>query len=197
MVACVFTKDNGIISGLLKNCVNTKHKPLVGQIGSVIWSARLDSQLGVFHWEAEHNMSAGLLLKPELLKIINSIFALIKVLLPERESYLDLYNKTIKILLNLAHSDEDSLSLYLDWELFLLSELGYSLDLSRCSGCGTVSCLHYLSPKTGRAVCSNCAKPYIDRLYKLPVTLQVSYKFLQDVCRVQGIDVPMARKMLQ
>ena len=53
-VAHIFTKNNGVLVGMLQGGVSAKkNKPLVGQCGNVSWVARLDSQLGVFHWEAE------------------------------------------------------------------------------------------------------------------------------------------------
>lgn len=53
-IAHIFTKDSGVLVGMLRGAVSAKkNKPLVGQIGNVSWNARLDSQLGVFHWETE------------------------------------------------------------------------------------------------------------------------------------------------
>ena len=196
MIARVFTKDNGVLVGMLRGAgVAKKNKALIGQYGSVAWNARLDSQLGVFHWEPEKNLAAQLMLNPDLLKIMNSVFALICVLIPERESYENLYRRTLNLLADLPNA-ELPYENYLQWELGLLADLGYALDLNKCSGCGVQDNLCYVSPKTGRAVCKNCGQPYADKLYKMPLSLDVLKRFVENVCRVQGVEIPFQRKML-
>ena len=195
-VAHIFTKNNGVLVGMLRGGVSAKkNKPLVGQCGNVSWVARLDSQLGVFHWEAEKNLSAPLILNPELLKIMNAVFSLVFTLLPERESYENLYNETFNLLTDLPNS-QNPRDRYLQWEIVLLRELGYALDLSKCSGCGRTDNLRYLSPRTGRAVCGECGEPYRGRLYDLPLNLDTTLRFISGICDIQGTDVPPARKML-
>jgi len=195
-IAHIFTIDNGVMIGLLRGAVVVrKNKPLVGQYGNVSWNARLDSQLGVFHFESEKNLSAPMMLNNDLLKIMNAMFSLIYALLPERESYEHLYNMTIDLLSNLP-SSKNPYDLYLNWEIDLLGHLGYALDLTRCSGCQKTDGLCYLSPKTGRAVCADCGAPYADKLYKLPVNLDVTKRFICNVCDMQGIEFPMGRKIL-
>ena len=85
---------------------------------------------------------------------------------------------------------------YLDWEISLLRDLGYALDLSRCSGCGRDTDLQFLSPRTGRAVCVSCAEPYVNKLYRLPVSMNVTLRFLESICQQQGGDLPAMRRML-
>ena len=135
------------------------------------------------------------MLNADLLKIMNCVFALIYTLIPERESYNDLYKKTFALLNDLNGTD-NPWDLYLDWEINLLHDLGYALDLTKCSGCQKTNDLCYLSPKTGRAVCRDCGEPYKEKLYKLPVDLNVTKKFICNVCETQGIKIPQIRKML-
>ncbi len=195
-VAHIFTHDNGVLVGMLRGAnVAKKNKFLVGQYGAVSWNARLDSQLGVFHFENEKNLSAPLMLNSDLLKIMNSAFSLIYTLIPEREENNHLYKWTLNLLKELPMSDAPY-DLYLRWEIELLKDLGYALDLTRCSGCQKTENLCYLSPKTGRAVCADCGAPYVEKLYKLPVNLNVTKRFICNVCELQGVDVPMNRKML-
>jgi len=194
-VAHIFTKDSGVLVGMLRGAVSAKkNKPLVGQIGNVSWNARLDSQLGVFHWEAEKNLAAPLMFNADLLKIMNSAFALIYTLIPERESYNELYEHTVLLLQQIIDSP-DPYNEYLKWEINLLGNLGYGLDLTKCSGCQKTEDLCYLSPKTGRAVCAKCGEPYRDKLYKLPVSLGVTGMFINHICNIQGVEVPTARKI--
>lgn len=196
MIAHIFTKDAGVLGGMLRGgVVAKKNKPLIGQYGVVSWNARLDSQLGVFHWEPEKNLSAPLMLNNDSLKLMNSAFALLNTLIPERESYEKLYTNTLGLLSDLAIS-QSPYDVYLKWETGLLGELGYALDLSKCSGCQTTNNLCYVSPKTGRAVCANCGEPYKDKLYKMPVSLAMTQRFIDSICKAQGVDIPVARKML-
>ena len=195
-VAHIFTRGNGMLVGLLRGAVVAKkNKPLVGQCGHVSWNARLDSQLGVFHFESEKNLSAPLMLNADLLKIMNAVFALIVALVPERESYEHLYQKTFDLLSKLPAAD-NPYDLYLNWEMDLLRDLGYALDLTKCSGCQKTENLCYVSPKTGRAVCADCGAPYADKLYKLPITLNVTKRFVDNICNLHGIEIPVSRKML-
>lgn len=190
-VAHIFTESHGVLSGMLRGAVVAKNKPMVGQVGAVIWNARLESQLGVFHFEAQKNLALVAMMDNSKLAYMNSMFALIETLLPERESYEKLYAVTIKTLMDL---NADS---YLQWELELLRDLGYALDLSKCSGCGATDNLIYLSPKTGRAVCANCGEPYRDKLFKLPINLNITLRFLESACRGLDVDVPKFRLFLQ
>src|SRR5690606_35303498 len=54
------------------------------------------------------------------------------------------------------------------WELALLDELGFGLDLTQCAATGVNDDLIYVSPKTGRAVSASAGEPYRDRLLTLP-----------------------------
>lgn len=194
-VAHIFTDDFGVLCGMLRGAqVAKKNKPLIGQLGSVSWNARLDSQLGTFYWEAEKNLVAKLMMTKDALAYMNSAFALLVALLPEREQYHNLYVTTLKLLDSLAA--ENPYAEYTFWEVDLLSELGYALNLESCSGCGTHEGLEYLSPRTGRAVCVKCAEPYKNRLYKLPVSLGVTRCFLERACMTQGTELPPARIFL-
>lgn len=192
-VAHIFTREHGVVAGMLRGAITAKtNKPLVGQIGNATWGARLDSALGVFHWESEKNLTAPIMMNFERIKFVNCVFDLIKTLLPERESYSALYDSTVNFLANLpnANSPADN---YLDWEIILLRELGFALDLTKCSGCGGTENLTHLSPKTGRAVCAECAAPYVNRLFQLPLTTDTTLQFLGKICAELGTQVPNAR----
>lgn len=191
-VAHIFTSGYGVLSGMLRGVGgNVKHKPMIGQMGTVGWNARLDSQLGVFHFESQKNLGLSAMMDSSKLTFMNSMFSLIETLLPEREAYPNLYNATIQ---TLADINPES---YLQWELVLLRELGYALDFSHCSGCGCVDDLIYLSPKTGRAVCRKCGTPYVGKLFNLPINLDVTLRFLESVCAQQDVSIPDYRIFLR
>lgn len=195
VIARVFARDYGVMVGVMRGAiVAKKNKPMVGQYGNMVWNARVDSQLGVFHWEIEKNIAALVMNNHRDLLQMNAAFELLATLLPEREQYTELFNDTCHFINGLVRQMPDA---YLNWEINLLRDLGYALDLSRCSGCGTNVNLNYLSPKTGRAVCDKCAAPYINKVYKLPLNLDITLRFLNNVYAQQGGAVPQARVMLK
>jgi DNA repair protein RecO (recombination protein O) len=195
-IARIFSYDYGIIMGIMRAAqLAKKNRPLIGQIGTMTWNARLDSQLGVFHWESEKNLSAPLILSAKKLMYMNAAFGLITTLLPEREQYQELYKSTIILMDNLANTENIDIA-YQEWEIEFLSALGYALDMTRCSGCGTTENLTHLSPRTGRAVCMVCAQPYIKKLYPLPLTTQITFSFIEKICQTQGVSTPYSRKIL-
>lgn len=193
-IARVFSRGYGVLVGVMRGAVVAKkNRPLLGQVGQMSWNARLDSQLGTFHWEADKNLAAPLMMSHARLAAMNAAFELLNTLLPEREAYDALYDKTLWLMGALG---DDVNGTYLEWETDLLRELGYALDLSHCSGCGKTNDLHFLSPRTGRAVCVDCAAPYVNRLYKLPLSIGITLRFIEGVCAQQGVAVPVMRQML-
>lgn len=194
-VAQFFTRDFGVMSGVMRAAqIAKKNRPLVGQCGVVSWNARLDSQLGAFHFEAARNLAAPLMMHADTLALMNAVFSLLGSLLPERERYADLYAHTVTLMDALA--GENPRDAYLTWEIELLRELGYALDLSHCSGCGRHDMLEFISPRTGRAVCAQCGAPYRARLYPLPLNLGITGRFLDAICTGQGIKLPPMRSMI-
>lgn len=193
-VAQIFTREHGVLTGLMRAAqIARKNRPLLGQVGSCTWVARLDSQLGAFHWEAAHNMAAPIMYSPDALAFMTSAFDLISALVPEREGFATLYNDTMNLMSELTAGNIDA---YLQWEISFLRELGYALDLTHCSGCGATENLNYLSPRTGRAVCESCAQPYLTRLYALPLNLTITGHFLDSVCASVGTDLPFSRRAI-
>jgi DNA repair protein RecO (recombination protein O) len=179
----VFTDEFGILCGIFKAGQIAKTKPLAGQYGKAAWNARLDSQLGAFHFENEKNLIAPFFNDSEKLKFAHSCFALLSLLLPERERYVKLYKETLRFL--------NEPEKYLEWELILLAELGYGLSLDKCGNCGAAQNLKYISPKTGRAICENCGREFEDKLFAMPVTLDITKYFLEQIS-----DLPTARKII-
>lgn len=196
VIAKFFSRDCGMLCGMIKaGAKNKKNPPLVGCAGHAVWTARLDSQLGALHWEIGKNLTIKFLSNPESLSFMNSAFALLDVLIPEREIYTQLYDDTFHLLCKLGgNSDKDE---YLKWETNLLAHLGYAVDLSHCSGCGGTNNLNFLSPRTARAVCDKCAQPYLDKLYRLPMTLNITMRFLENICAQQGTELPYFRKIIK
>jgi len=102
---------------------------------------------------------------------LNAVCALLRFALPEREAHGQLYRKSL-ILLDLLDQPEIWPLAYLNWEMALLEEMGFGLDLRRCAVMGEkANDLSYISPKTGRAVSRAGAGEWADRLLPLPPCL--------------------------
>ncbi|MFN5997449.1 MAG: DNA repair protein RecO [Paracoccaceae bacterium] len=132
------------------------------------WRARLDDHIGSFTVEPLRSR-AHLLADRLALAGLMSACALLRVALPEREPHPGLWTVTLALFDRLGGPDWTSV--YLRWELQLLEELGFGLDLSACAVTGSVEDLAYVSPKTGRAVTKAGAGDWADRLLPLPAGL--------------------------
>jgi DNA repair protein RecO (recombination protein O) len=136
----------------------------------VEWRARLEDHLGTFR--VEPVKSRTWVLGDRLaLAGLSAVCALLRFALPEREAHRGLYRKSL-ILLDLLDQPEIWPLAYLNWELGLLEEMGFGLDLRRCAVMGEkANDLSYISPKTGRAVSRAGAGEWADRLLPLPPCL--------------------------
>ena len=167
----VFTLAHGRHAGIVQGGASRRIAPLLqpgGQL-DVAWRARLDEHLGTFMVEPVRSRT-GLLADRLSLAALNSICALLGFLLPEREAHGALYGATLDLLDRIG-DDADWVLDYLRWELGLLEDMGYGLDLSRCAVSGARDDLAYVSPKSGRAVARAAVGDWVDRLLPLPPCL--------------------------
>lgn len=167
----VFTARHGRHAGVVRGGTSRKVAPVLqpGAQLDVTWRGRLEEHIGTFTVEPLRSR-AGLMSDRLALAGLNSICALLHFALPERESHPDLYATTVDLLDGLG-AKQDWVLDYLRWELMLLEELGYGLDLTRCAVTGGREDLAYVSPKTGRAVARDAAGDWADRLLPLPACL--------------------------
>ncbi len=165
----VFTANHGRHAGLVRGGVSRKALP-VHQIGNVVqatWRARLADQLGSFTLELARPVAALLLDQPDRLTGLGAACALLQSGLPERDPHPNLY-RALCDLIDALVQDDAWLERYVRFELDLLADLGFGLDLGSCAVTGTSEDLAYVSPRTGRAVSRAAAGPYVDRLLPLP-----------------------------
>ncbi len=166
----VFTEEKGRHAGIVRGGASRKMSATL-QPGSqldVTWRARLEDHLGTF--TAETLMSrAHLMADRKTLAGLNSITALLSFALPEREPHPRLYGQTLTVL-DMMNGDFWPLA-YLRWELSLLDELGFGLDLSTCTVSGATENLRYISPKSGRAVTEASAGTWKEKLLPLSPAL--------------------------
>lgn len=167
----VFTKDHGRHAGVVRGGVSRKIAPALqpGAQLDLVWRARLEEHIGSF--SVEPVKSRAVVLSDRLaLAGLNAVTALLGFALPEREPCADLYHKT-QAMLDLLTSNDAWPTAYLKWELAVLEELGFGLDLETCAVTGGADDLIYVSPKSGRAVSAAAAGEWADRL--LPLTPQM------------------------
>ena len=167
----VFTLGHGRHAGIVHGGASRRLAPLLqpGAQLDVAWRARLDEHLGSYAVEPLRSRAA--LMSDRLaLAGLNSICALLTFLLPEREAHGALYGASIGLLDRIGAGEGWAVD-YLRWELGLLEEMGYGLDLSACAVTGSRDDLAYVSPKSGRAVAREAAGEWVDRLLPLPACL--------------------------
>jgi DNA repair protein RecO (recombination protein O) len=164
----VLTRERGRHSGLVRGGRSRTQRPVLqaGNLVHLVWRARLEDHLGQFTADPSRMIVASVIDSAPRLAALNTITTLAS-LLPEREPHPRLYEAS---LLLLDHIDDDDIwpALLVRWELGLLDELGFGLDLERCALSGARDGLAYVSPKTGKAVTQAQGEPWKDRLLRLP-----------------------------
>ena len=169
----VFTRFHGRHAGIVRGGASRKTAPLLqpGAQLDVTWRARLEDHLGTF--SVEPVKSRAFLLSDRLMLAgLNALTSLLSFALPEREAHPALYSRTLAVLGMMEESPFWTLA-YLRWELALLEDLGFGLDLSRCAVTGSEDNLTYVSPKSGRAVSKAAAGEWAERLLPLSPALIV------------------------
>jgi DNA repair protein RecO (recombination protein O) len=165
----VFTRELGRHAGLVRGGIGRRMRPVLqpGNHVTVEWRGRLENQLGYFTVEARDSRAANLMEERLSLAGLNALCAMTRELLPEREVYPALYD-VFSIVVSQLHDPQVWPALYIRWESGLLAALGYGLDLSECAATGTTENLTHISPRSGRAVSTEAAAPYGDKMLSLP-----------------------------
>jgi len=167
-IVTLLTAEHGRHAGLVRGGAGRRARGLYqpGNRLAVVWRARLAEQLGSYTCEMVNAAAAVLLDDPLRLSGLSAACAVADRSLPERQPHVAIY-QGLNILIG-SFGGDDWPSVYLKWELGLLQELGFGLDLSRCAATGTTENLTHVSPKTGRAVSAATAAPYKEKLLALP-----------------------------
>lgn len=159
--------DHGLTRGV---AYKTSKMPLdVGLLIHGTWKARLEDQLPQLTVEPLRNPMTLHRATPMALTAALSALELCWRFLPQRHPYPTLF-QALQALLDQPTADALMRS-YCQFELLLLQELGYGLDLRRCAVTGVMGPLAYVSPKSGQAVTLEGARGYESKLFPLPVFL--------------------------
>lgn len=170
-----FCALHGRHSGVVRGGTSRKKAAFLqpGSQVALTWRARLQDHLGSYAIEPVQ-ARAALMDNRAGLAALNAICALLHLALPEREAHPVLYEATLRFLDRVEADQPGWRADYPRWELALLQELGFALDLNTCAVTGGRDDLAYVSPRTGRAVSRAGAGDFAPRLLALPSFLRPS-----------------------
>jgi DNA repair protein RecO (recombination protein O) len=168
-ILSALTFEHGRHVGLVKGGVGRRARPLLqpGNRLQLTWKARLAEHLGNYTAEPMQLFGTRLIEDPLHLTALGSATVLLEQSLAEREPHARLYAGLLK-LLEAMLGDPRWLETYVRFELLLLQDLGFALDLSACAVTGGKDDLAFVSPRTGRAVSRTAAGELAPRLLPLP-----------------------------
>jgi DNA repair protein RecO (recombination protein O) len=213
VIATVMTEEHGAHRGLVKGGASRSQGGLwqAGNFVQARWLGRLSDQLGSFRGELIHATASSVMDDPLALGMLTAVCSVTEDALPEREPHEPVFAGLIALLPRLTLGQVVLPELVL-WETVLLADLGFALDLTRCTVTGATEGLAYVSPKTGRAVTVEGAGLWSSRLLPLPTFLtgatdsgpeacrdglRLTGHFLtRDVFGARHRPLPMARQML-
>lgn len=167
-----FTPGHGRHVGVVRGGASRRMAPLLqpGAQVDLVWQARLEDHVGSFRVEPIRSRAAVAMADRTALAGLNAVVALLRFCLPERAPHLRLYDRTEALLDFLGQPGWAQA--YLGWEVLLLEDMGFGLDLSTCAVLGAgANDLSFVSPRTGRAVSRRGAGEWADRLLPLPPCL--------------------------
>lgn len=205
------TRAKGRHLGLVKGGRSRKMQPVLqpGNSAEFVWRARLDEHLGAFQIEPLKMRAAQLMETALGVHGIQALAALLRFL-PERDPHAKLY-EIFKVIIDHLNQPQDAGELLVRFEILLLDELGFGLDLDQCAATGRTDDLIYISPKSGRAVSKEAGAPWKDKLFAYPAFLKdgnrvaanrqslkeafdmTDFFFERHIYGPRGIDRPLAR----
>ena len=165
------TLAHGRHLGLVRGATSKRLKGALepGNVLKLHWRARLDQQLGSYAVELASARAQQFFHDALKLAGLSAACAVVAATLPEREAHTRVFEACDALLTVIAEKTSPSwVKEYVRFEIVLLEDLGFGLDLAQCAVTGARDGLAYVSPKTGRAVTAAAAAPYLERLLKLP-----------------------------
>ena len=168
VIVCLMTAEHGRHAGLVRGGTGRRARGLfeAGNFVTADWRARLDDHLGAYTCELLQSNAALVLDSPLRLTGLSSACAVTERALPEREPFPKHYRSLSALLARIE--EDDWVQHYVLWELQMLTDLGFGLDLSVCAATGSQDRLVYVSPKSGQAVSEEAGYPYRQKLLPLP-----------------------------
>jgi len=170
----VMSAEHGRHLGLVRGGRSTRQVPALqpGNRVSLTWRARLEDHLGQFTAEPLESRAGIVLSDPVALHAVTHLGVLMR-LLPERSPHRNVY-EVADATCALLGKPGILAPVLIRFEIMILSELGFGLDLTQCAATGETEDLAYVSPKSGRAVSRAAGAPWIDKLLPLPAFLMAT-----------------------
>lgn len=168
VIAEVMTRRHGRHMGMVRSGRSRSMQPVL-QLGNEVdvnWRARLVEHLGEFRIEPTRLRAAALMETGLSVYGVQALAALLR-LLPERDPHPHLF-EALGVVLDHLTDPAVAGELFVRFELAVLEDLGFGLDLTECAATGVREDLVFVSPKSGRAVCRTAGEPYAPRLLALP-----------------------------
>ena len=171
VVVEMMTQAHGRHLGIVRNGRSRSLQPVLqpGNHVDALWRARLEEHLGEWKLEPLDQRAAGYMHSAIALYGLNHLAALTR-LLPERDPHPAIF-EALCVIGNTLTQAPLAAPLLIRYELAILAELGFGLDLGACAATGAAEDLVYVSPKSGRAVSRSAGAPWHDRLFHLPAFL--------------------------
>jgi len=176
LVVDVLTREHGRHAGLLRGGQSPRARAQwqVGNRLVVSWRARLAEHLGSLSGELVAAHATSFFDDRVRLAALVAAASVAAASLPEREPHPRAYAGFVE-LVDALQGDERWAVAHVEWEIGLLQELGFGLDLSRCAATGTREDLAYVSPRSGQAVSAGAGAPYREKLLRLPPFLHADH----------------------
>ena len=164
----LMTREHGRHLGLVRGGAGSRMRPVLQPGNSVraVWRARLDEHLGHFLVEGLELRTASFLPLSHAVYGVTHLAALCR-LLPERDPHPAIFD-AVAVILDRMHDRMLAGAGVARFELQLMAELGFGLDLAACAVTGEAADLAYVSPKSGRAVSRSAGAPWAEKLLRLP-----------------------------
>ena len=165
------TPAHGLVSGYVRGGRSRRLRPVLQPGNGVALSlrARVDTQLAAATVELTE-ARAALATSIAGLAALDWLTTLTATALADDVPHPALYT-ALEALLGGIVADAGALALgegVVRFELLLLAELGFGLDLGSCAATGTADDLAYVSPKSSQAVSRGAGLPYAAKLLPLP-----------------------------
>jgi DNA repair protein RecO (recombination protein O) len=176
-IVSLLTREHGRHMGLVRGGQSRRRQGLLqpGNLVSAGWRARLAEHLGTYTLETGRDFAADVLDDGLRLKALSALTALLESTLAEQDPQPQIYLLSVAMIERLTHASGESeaarlgwLADYVRWELDLLRNIGFGLDLGSCAATGGTEDLIYVSPRSGRAVSAAAGAPWREKLLDLP-----------------------------
>jgi len=176
-IVSLLTEAHGRAAGYVYGATSARMRGTIetGNRVAARWQARGEGQLGNFTLELEKSHAAHVMDDPAKLTALQSACALADRSLPEHEAHPGVYAGLCALLDSFM--TEVWGPAYIFWELGLLRELGFGLDLSKCVATGAREDLAYVSPRSGCAVSAAAGEIYKEKMLRLPPFLRGEAQF--------------------